>query len=260
MRDPGAVVAGTHLAQLVGAHARERQCVRRRVAGNRDLCGHAAHRQGTAAMAGLDQQLGIIFQERHAHADLSPLRQHAIAVPAESLDVREDVVPASAVEADAAPAQRVQDLVHLEHRRQGFDQHRDLDRADRQTECELGEFDGLVPQRRFEMTLQLRQIQIRAAFAQMQHFCIVENEQTKIEQCAGQDVAINQCVLFRQMPAARTQHQHRRIRSEAILAAVRRAMRNRSGHCIAQINLTFDQILPGRCGRILEIGHEHLGA
>ncbi len=48
---------------------------------------------------------------------------------AEGLDVAEDVVPAAAVEADDAAAQRVQDLVHLEDRRQRLDQHRDLHRA-----------------------------------------------------------------------------------------------------------------------------------
>ena len=53
MRDPGAVVAGAHLAQLVGAHLVERRVVGGRVVLDRDLRGHAAHGVGAAAMAGL---------------------------------------------------------------------------------------------------------------------------------------------------------------------------------------------------------------
>src|ERR1700756_1793057 len=35
---------------------------------------------------------------------------------------------------------------------------------------------------------------------------------------------------------------------------------NRSAHRITEVNLTFDQIVPGRRVGILEIGHEDIGA
>ncbi|KAG0733423.1 hypothetical protein G6F23_013361 [Rhizopus arrhizus] len=137
MRDPGTVVAGGYFAQLVGAHAGHRLFVGGRIVVDRDLRGHAAHRMRTAAVAGLDQQFRIRLQERLGHGHLAALGQHAVGVAAEGLQVGEDVVPAPAVQADDTVAQRVQDLVHLEHRRQRFDQHGHLDLAVRQAEHAL---------------------------------------------------------------------------------------------------------------------------
>ncbi|MOA31068.1 hypothetical protein D3C78_1522050 [compost metagenome] len=46
-------------------------------------------------------------------------------------DIAEDVVPTATVQPDDMIAQVIQDLVHLEYRRQGFNQHRGLDGAAR---------------------------------------------------------------------------------------------------------------------------------
>ena len=113
------------------------RCVGRVVAGDRDLRRHAAHRVRAAAVAGLDQQFRIRLQERLRHRHLAALGQHLVAMRAEGLEVRKDVVPAPAVEAGDARAQRVQDLVHLERGRQRLDQHRDLHLPVRQAERAL---------------------------------------------------------------------------------------------------------------------------
>jgi hypothetical protein len=67
-----------------------------------DLRRHAAHREGAAAVAGLDQQQRVGAQEgRHGHL-LPAVRQHELRpVAREFLDEAEDVVPAAAVESDA---------------------------------------------------------------------------------------------------------------------------------------------------------------
>ena len=57
MRDPRAVVAVAHFAQLVGAHLGERGVVGGRIVLDRNLRRHAAHRVDAAAVAGLDEQL-----------------------------------------------------------------------------------------------------------------------------------------------------------------------------------------------------------
>ena len=67
MGDPGAVMAIARLALLVGAHLGEGGLVGGGVALDRDLRGHAAHREGAAAVAGLDQQQRIGVEERLAH-------------------------------------------------------------------------------------------------------------------------------------------------------------------------------------------------
>ena len=66
-------------------------------------------------------------------------------VLAEPLDEREDIVPAAAVEADDMVAQLVEDLVHLERRRQRLDQHRRLERPMRDAEFVLRVGEHLVP-------------------------------------------------------------------------------------------------------------------
>ncbi len=68
MRDPGAVVAVGGLALLVGAHLGEGGLVGGRVVLHRDLRRHAAHGEGAAAVAGLDQQQRIGGEEGRAHA------------------------------------------------------------------------------------------------------------------------------------------------------------------------------------------------
>ena len=72
MGDPGAVMAVARLALLVGADLGEGGRIRRLVALDRDLGGHAAHREGAAAVAGLDQlerisgEEGLIHRHRRA--------------------------------------------------------------------------------------------------------------------------------------------------------------------------------------------------
>ena len=67
MGDPGAVVAVAGLALLVGADLGERRLVGFGVALDRDLRRHAAHGEGAAAVAGLDEQQRIGVEERLAH-------------------------------------------------------------------------------------------------------------------------------------------------------------------------------------------------
>src|SRR5690606_37110300 len=108
--DPGAVVAGGDLAQLVGADLGQRAVVGRGGVVDRNLRRHPAHRVRTAAVAGVDQQLGIGAQERLVHADLAALGQDPVGGRTEGLDVAEDVVPPAAVETRNPGPQRVQDL------------------------------------------------------------------------------------------------------------------------------------------------------
>lgn len=85
---------------------------------------HAAHGVDAAAVAGLDEEVGVGAHEVLGHADEGAVGEEAVGAGAERLDVAEDVVPAAAVEPRRVVAQLVQDLLHLEHRRQRLHQHR----------------------------------------------------------------------------------------------------------------------------------------
>ena len=85
MGDPGAVVAGLGLALLVGAHLGEGDLVDLRVASIGNLRGHAAHGEGAAAVAGLDEEFRIGLEEGLAHDHLAAIGQEVVRlVPAAS--------------------------------------------------------------------------------------------------------------------------------------------------------------------------------
>ena len=78
MRDPGAVMAGLRLALLVGAHLGEGGLVDRRVLAVGNLRRHAAHGEGAAAVAGLDEELRIGLEEGLAHHHLAAVGQQEL--------------------------------------------------------------------------------------------------------------------------------------------------------------------------------------
>ena len=84
MGDPGAVMAVARLALLVGAHLGEGRLVRGLVALDRDLRRHAAHGEGAAAVAGLDEQERIGVEERLAHRHLPTVGREEGLVLAEA--------------------------------------------------------------------------------------------------------------------------------------------------------------------------------
>ena len=132
--DPGAVVAGLGLALLVGAHLLEGRLVDLGVLAVGNLRRHAAHGEGAAAVAGLDEKLRVGLEEGLAHDDLAAIGEQEFRLVPERLDEREDVVPAAAVEPGHVVAQLVDDLVHLEGGGKRLDEHGRLDGADRHAE------------------------------------------------------------------------------------------------------------------------------
>ncbi len=141
---------------------RKRNLVHLGVAPGRDERGHAAHRERAALVAGLHEQLGVGAHQRRGHRDGVALGQHEVPAPgAELLDDREQVVPASRVQARAVLAQLVQDLIHLERRRDRLDQHRGPDGAARDAEVVLRDVERVVPQPRLDVRLHLRQVEVR---------------------------------------------------------------------------------------------------
>ena len=78
----------------------------------------------------VDELLGVGPHERRGHRHRAPVGQHEVRPGvAEGLDDAEQVVPAAGVEPGGVRRQLVEDLLHLERRRDGLDQHRGADRA-----------------------------------------------------------------------------------------------------------------------------------
>lgn len=68
------------------------------------------HSVDTTTVAGLDQETDVGVHEGNGHSDSGAVREDEVGVLAELLDVREDVIPAAAVEAGAVVAEFVDDL------------------------------------------------------------------------------------------------------------------------------------------------------
>ena len=96
------------------------------------------------------------------HRHLGAVGQHRARVVPALLDEAEDVVPAAAVEAGGVLAQLVEDLVHLEGGGHGLDQHGGADGAARDAEVLLRAHEDVVPEARFEVALQLGQVEVGA--------------------------------------------------------------------------------------------------
>jgi hypothetical protein len=155
-----------------------------------------------AAVARLDKQLDVGVHEWHRHGDGAAVWQHKGRVVAEALDDAEDVVPAAAVEPGAVVAQLVDDLVHLEGGQNGFDEHGAADGAARHADVVLSQVEGVVPQAGLKVRLHLGQVEVRAGAALDQLGGVVEEVEAKVEQAAGNGLAIDGEVLLVEVPAA----------------------------------------------------------
>jgi hypothetical protein len=108
--DPGAIVASADFTKLVGAHRVHGLLVGFVVVLDGDLSSHATHSVHTTTMASLDEELDVGVHEGNSHGNSTAVGQNEVGVVAEALDHREDVVPATAVEARRVIAEFVDDL------------------------------------------------------------------------------------------------------------------------------------------------------
>ena len=207
--DPRAVEAVAGLAPLVVPDPGQRDLVDLGVAAARDERRHAADGVGAAAVARLHEELGVGAHEGDGHRHLRAVGKDEVVPLPELLDDAEDVVPATRVEAGGVVAQLVEDLLHLERGQDRLDQHGRLDRPRRQVELLLGEDEDVVPQARLEVALELRQVEVRPAALVEQAPAVVEEVEAEVEEAAGDQVAVDEEVALREVPAARP-HQERR--------------------------------------------------
>ena len=110
------------------------------------------------------------------------------------------------------------------------------------------------------MALHLGQIEIGTASTRDQFLRVVVKKQSKVEKAPGDWFAIDQHMLLHQMPAARPGHQHGDLLIELVLFSSGIGEINRSANGVAQIDLTFNHVLPGRRVRVFKIRHEDLCA
>ncbi len=121
--------------------------------------------------------------------------------------------------------------------------------------CVFGEREHVVPQARLAVRLELRQVEVRAAAGVELRAPAVEGVEAKVEQARTHRRTVEQRVLLDEVPPAWTDDERRDlfVQGVALLACVER---DRPGDRVQQVALAFDDVLPGRGVRVLEIGHE----
>src|SRR5260370_28912299 len=100
----------------------------------------------------------------------------------------------------------VEDLLHLEGGRDGLEQDGRPDRASGDAERVLCDGEGVIPQPRLEVTLDLRQVEVWApALVDLPLRAVVE-VQAEVEQAGGYPLAVDEQMFLVQVPAARPGH------------------------------------------------------
>ena len=231
VRDPGAVEAVPGFARLVLTDAGQRDLVHLGIAPTRDERGHAADRMRTTSVARAHEKLGVRAHERHRHRHLHAIGEHELGALSELLDDREDVVPASGVETGRVLAELVEDLVHLERREDRLDEDGRLDRPARDPDPVLREAEDVVPEPRLEVALELRQVEVRPRPALEQPLRVAREVDAEVEEPSGDVLAVDLDVALLEMPAARTDEEHRDVVVQRVallgLTRVRSSVRSR---------------------------------
>src|SRR5579885_2035934 len=110
------------------------------------------------------------------------------------------------------------------------------------------------------MAFELGQVKVGAGAFREQRFDVMEEVQAKIEDAAGDRPAIDQHVLFYQVPATRAYQQRRNLVIECVLFALRAGIGNRAIDGIAHVDLSLNGSLPCWGEVIFKVGHEYLRA
>lgn len=245
--DPGTVVAGADLAELVGADTLHGLVVGGGVVLDGDLSSHATHGVHTTLVAGLDEELDVGVHEGDGHGDGGSVGEDKVGVVAELLDDAEDVVPSAAVETGAVVAELVDDLVHLKGSKDGLDQDGTTDDAPGDANVVLSKVEGVVPETGLEVAFHLGEVEVRTEALTLGLDGIVEEVETKVKEGTRDGLAINGDMLLLEVPATGTDNEGREFAIGAelvLLGALLEVDLTTVG--IVEVDLAVDHVVPCR--------------
>jgi hypothetical protein len=107
------------------------------------------------------------------------------------------------------------------------------------------------------VALGLGQIEIRAAAATLELRVVVEQVETEVYERTRYRLAVDLQVLLGQVPAARSDDQRRHRRIQSVDTTVRVGELDAARNRIVKVELSADNVVPGRRHRVLAIRHEH---
>src|SRR6201988_3157212 len=137
--------------------------------------------------------------------------------------------------------QFVENFVHFKCGENRLDQDGCPYAALRDAQLFLRKHKNIVPQSRFEMALELRQVEIRSRSCRQQLFCVVKEIEAKIKKGTRHRLTVNQKMALVEMPAAGPHEQDCGLRVElVVLPGGRVGEGNGPPHGIDKVALPFD--------------------
>ena len=153
----------------------------------------------------------------------------------------------------------IQNLVHLEGRQNGFNEHGGLDGALWQPQLVLRHYEHIVPQAGLQMAFHFGQVEERPCTALDELFGVVEHEQRKVKKAAVNALAIHRHVFFIEVPAPWAYLQGGDFVVELVDLAVG-LQGQRAANGLVKIDLALNLVCPTRTVAVLEVGHVAVGA
>src|SRR5206468_2910778 len=132
--------------------------------------------------------------------------------------------------------------------------------AVRDAEGLLREPEHLVPEASLQMALHLRQVEVRAGPAGSKLLRVVEEVEPEVHQAPRDRYAVDDHVLLRQVPTTGPNQKGRGLPVQTVFLSFGTRELQGPPHRVEQVQLALDDVPPRGRVRVLEIGHEHLGA
>jgi hypothetical protein len=136
------------------------------------------------------------------------------------------------------------------------------DGALRDAQQVLGEDEDVVPQACLEVVFDLRQVEVRSLALGQEAAGVVEEVQAEVHDAAGDGFAIDEHVLFRQVPAVGTDHDGGQFagRTQLVVLALEGGEVDPAFQRVCQVELSLDDVAPRRGGGVFHVGKPDLGA
>src|SRR5439155_4115702 len=151
-----------------------------------------------------------------------------------------DIIPPPAVEPGRVLSQLIEDLVHFEDRGESLDQHRRLDRAASDAKRFLRVEEDVVPDPRFAMAFELREVEIRSRSPGQELVRVVKEIEAKIQEAPRNRPSFKGDVALGEVEPARAHQEHGGLLMETVLLARGRIVEGEpSANRVAEVELPF---------------------
>lgn len=115
----------------------------------------------TSLVASLDKKLDVRAHEGNSHGNIGTVGKDKLGVVTELLNVREDVIPSTAVKTRRVVTEFVDDFVHFKDSKDSLYKNSTSDSTTRNTNPVLRNVENVVPKTSLKVRLHLGKVEVR---------------------------------------------------------------------------------------------------